>query len=47
MFRNEVHLDTCYLLVVLERSKRSLKGSAHISKSGFLALAARRLHPGY
>ena len=47
MFRDEVHLDTCYLLVVLERSKRSLKGSAHISKSGFLALAARRLHPGY
>ena len=21
MFRDEVHLDTCYLLVVLERSK--------------------------
>ena len=47
MFRNEVHLDTCYLLVVLERSKRSLKGSAHISKSGFLALAARGLDPRY
>ena len=42
MFRDEVHLDTCYLLVVLERS---LKGSAHISKSGFLALAARGLDP--
>ena len=48
MFRDEVHLDTCYLLVVLERSeKRSLKGSANLSKSGFLALAARRLDPGY
>ena len=26
MFRDEVHLDTCYLLVVLERSKTVAKG---------------------
>ena len=26
MFRDEVHLDTCYLLVVLERSKMVAKG---------------------
>ena len=43
MFRDEVHLDPCFLLVVLKRSERSLKGSAHLSKSGFLALAARGL----
>ena len=26
MFRDEVHLDTCYLLVVLKRSKTVAKG---------------------
>ena len=26
MFRDKVHLDTCYLLVVLERSKTVAKG---------------------
>ena len=26
MFREKVHLDTCYLLVVLERSKTVAKG---------------------
>ena len=26
IFRDEVHLDTCYLLVVLERSKMVAKG---------------------
>ena len=26
MFRDEVYLDTCYLLVVLERSKTVAKG---------------------
>ena len=26
MFRDEVHLDTCYLLVVLKRSKSVAKG---------------------
>ena len=45
IFRDRVHMDRCYLLVVLKRSKRSLKGSAYLSRSGFLALAARGLDP--
>ena len=33
MFRDEVHLDPCYLLVVLERSKMVTKGlCSHIEK---------------
>ena len=36
MFRDEVHLDTCYLLVVLERSKVVAKGlCSHIEKRFF------------
>ena len=36
MFRDEVHLDTCYLLVVLERSKTVAKGlCSHIEKRFF------------
>ena len=47
MFRDEVHLDTCYLLVVLERSKTVAKGLCSPIEKRFLALAARGLHPGY
>ena len=36
MFRDEVHLDPCYLLVVLERSKTATKGlCSHIEKGFF------------
>ena len=36
MFRDEVHLDTCYLLVVLKRSKTVAKGlCSHIEKRFF------------
>ena len=36
MFREKVHLDTCYLLVVLERSKTVAKGlCSHIEKRFF------------
>ena len=42
IFRDKVHMDGCYPLAVL---KKSLKGSANLSKSGFLALAAWRMDP--
>ena len=36
MFRDEVHLDPCYLLVVLRRSKTVAKGlCSHIEKRFF------------
>ena len=45
MFRDEVHLDPCYLLVVLERSKMVTKGlCSHIEKR-FFGAGARGLDP--
>ena len=45
MFRDEVHLDPCYLLVVLERSKTVTKGlCSHIEKR-FFGAGARGLDP--
>ena len=46
MFRDEVHLDPCYLLVVLKRLKTVAKGlCSPIEKRFFWALAARGLDP--
>ena len=45
MFRDEVHLDPCYLLVVLKRSKTVAKGLFLPIKKRFSGAGSARIGP--
>ena len=45
MFRDEVHLDPCYLLVVLKRSKPVAKGLLEPIEKWFFGAGRARIGP--
>ena len=45
IFRDEVHLDTCYLLVVLERSKTVAKGLCYPIERRFFGAGRAGIGP--
>ena len=45
MFRDEVHLDMCYLLVVLERSKTVAKGLCSPTEKRFFGTGRAGIGP--
>ena len=45
MFRNKVHLDPCYLLVVLKRSKPVAKGLFEPIQKRFFGAGRTRIGP--
>ena len=45
MFRDEVHLDTCYLLVVLKRSKTVAKGLCSLIEKRFFGAGRAGIGP--